>query len=434
MFAGIDLGTSGCRAIVIDKSGMVMGQAATTLPEPQRDGPAISQAPHYWWQAVREVIAELSQQVDLSQLQALSVDGTSATLVLTDKLGNPITDALMYNDARARDFVEPIRQHAPPDSAVHSASSSLAKLLWCQQQGLLDKAHYILHQCDWILGRLAGRFGISDVNNCLKLGYDPQQNTWPDWLQHFSVPQDKLPQVRRPGTVIGNVDTDIARELNLPASMQICAGTTDSTAAVLATGINTVGDAVTSLGSTLVLKVLSNAPVFSAHHGVYSQPLFEHWLVGGASNSGGAVLRHYFRQDQLTAMTPKLQPEKPTGFDYYPLITKGERFPINDSSLTPRLAPRPDDDVKFFQGILEGIAAIEQRGYRLLNELGAPYPTRVVTIGGGAANPGWQQIREQHLRVPVEKAAQQQAAYGTALLAMKGAKTGYENHMHKESS
>ena len=163
-------------------------------------------------------------------------------------------------------------------------------------------------------------------------------------------------------------------------------------------------------------------PVFSAAHGVYSQPLFDHWLVGGASNSGGAVLRHYFNQSQLTAMTPLLQPEQPTGLDYYPLLAAGERFPVNDSTLPPLLAPRPGDDVVFFQGMLEGMAAIEQRGYQLLAELGAPFPTHVVTIGGGAANSAWQQIRTQYLHIPIDRAAQQQAAFGAALLA----KSGYE--------
>lgn len=425
MFAGIDLGTSGCRAIVIDAAGTLLAQASAELPEPRRDGTAVSQAPQLWWQAVCTVVDELGRQLDLSRLQSLSVDGTSATLLLADAVGSPIADALMYNDARAAAFIDQIRQHAAADSAVHSASSSLAKLLWCRQQGLLDEARYVLHQCDWILGRFSGRFGTSDVNNCLKLGYDAQHNSWPQWLQQFGLPLDKLPRVLRPGSVIGNVDAAIAHQLKLPESLLICAGTTDSTAAVLATGIHQVGDAVTSLGSTLVLKVLSDTPVSSPAHGVYSQPLFDHWLVGGASNSGGAVLRQHFSQARLTAMTPQLHAEKATGLDYYPLVTPGERFPVNDPSLPPRLTPRPADDVMFFQGMLEGMAVIEQRGYQLLAKLGAPYPTRIVTIGGGTVNPAWQAIRARQLQVPVQQASQQQAAYGTALLA----RLGFETHL-----
>ena len=144
------------------------------------------------------------------------------------------------------------------------------------------------------------------------------------------------------------------------------------------------------------------------------------WLAGGASNSGGSVLRQYFSAEQLDALTGQLRPASPTGLDYYPLPAPGERFPVNDPSLEPRLQPRPAEDAVFFQAMLEGIAAIEQRGYRLLEQLGAPYPSRVHTTGGGAANAGWQAIREAALGVPVCAAEHQQAAYGAALLARQG--------------
>jgi sugar (pentulose or hexulose) kinase len=77
-------------------------------------------------------------------------------------------------------------------------------------------------------------------------------------------------------------------------------------------------------------------------------------------------------------------------------------------------------DSEFFQGILEGIARIEKKGYALLHQLGAPKPSRVISIGGGAVNEPWRQMREQLLGVPVSRAEHTQAAYGTALLALQG--------------
>ena len=82
----------------------------------------------------------------------------------------------------------------------------------------------------------------------------------------------------------------------------------------------------------------------------------------------------------------------PTGLDYYPLPGTGERFPVNDPALTLRLAPRPADRVVFLQGLLEGIARIEARGYELLAELGAPQLTALGTTGGGAQNPARERI------------------------------------------
>ncbi len=177
---------------------------------------------------------------------------------------------------------------------------------------------------------------------------------------------------------------------------------------------------MTSLGSTLVIKVLSHEYVNAWQYGVYSHRLGPRWLVGGASNCGGAVLRQYFSQEELDRMTPLLQPDRPTGLDYYPLPRRGERFPVNDPDLAPRLEPRPADPVRFFQGILEGIAQVEANGYRLLAELGAPPPQRIYTVGGGAANAAWTRIRSRILGVPVQPAAHQEAACGTALLARDG--------------
>lgn len=419
-FIGIDLGTSGCRAIAIDESGQQQAEASIEIPPQDRNDTSLPQDPTDWWDAVIDVLHTLSLQIEFPQVKAISVDGTSATLVITDEHCTPLAPALMYNDTRAVSELKTIRKHAPADSVVQSAGSTLAKVLWSQKQGHLKKCRYIMHQCDWITAQLSGMPGFSDTNNCLKLGYDAINNCWPKWFRHFPIAYHLLPRVVKPGTAIGKISPATAKLTRLPESVQVFAGTTDSTAAVLATGIQNTGDAVTSLGSTLVLKILADKPLYSVEHGIYSHPFFNHWLVGGASNTGGAVLQKYFNQSHINTLTDSLDPDKATGLDYYPLLSAGERFPVNDHTLAPRLEPRPDDDVVFFQGMLEGIANIERQGYQLLTELGAPSPTRVVSIGGGAGNKPWRLIRERLLRVPVEVANYQQAAYGTALLAKHG--------------
>ena len=99
---------------------------------------------------------------------------------------------------------------------------------------------------------------------------------------------------------------------------------------------------------------------------------------------------------------------------------KGERFPIRDPEKPAEIAERPGDDVVFFQALLEGIAEVEALAYRRLAELGAPSPRRVLTVGGGARNEAWACIRGRVLGVPVSIAAETEAAYGTALLALHG--------------
>ncbi|WP_455204458.1 FGGY-family carbohydrate kinase [Kaarinaea lacus] len=421
LFIGIDIGTSGCRAIAIDKSSAVKGEAYCDLPSGQAHDNRSEQRPESWWRAVTTVVENLRGQINAADVNSICVDGTSSSLLLIDESGQPLTSALMYNDARATAQAQRIKQCAPKDSPAQGASSTLSKLLWFQDNGHFSEASYPCHQTDWIIGKLCGQFHISDVNNCLKLGYDPVAQCWPEWLEKCGISPQCLPQVVKPGNHIANLRADLCHEWNFPETTRIVAGTTDSTAAVVASGAGNDGEAVTSLGSTLVLKILSQQPVAAPQFGVYSQPLLDKWLVGGASNCGAAVLLNFFSKEEMQRMTLELNGATDSSLDYYPLLRPGERFPINDPSLRPKLTPRPDNDVEFFHGLLYGIARVEQQGYELLQQLGAPYPSKVFTIGGGAINEPWRQMRQRLLNTPVVTAKHLQAAYGSALIALRSA-------------
>ena len=417
VFIGIDLGTSGLRACAINAEGRQIAIASRALAPPIIVGNAIEQDPGLWWTALLQVLSEVLQQIDPTHVQAICVDGTSGTLLVTDARGTPLAPALMYNDSRARDEAHRIGQIAPDDSAVHGATSGLAKLLYLQKH--YPQACHALHQADWIAGKLCNRFDFSDANNALKTGYDVIQNQWPAWLDNLGVNRNWLPEVFAPGSCIANISPHWAHHFHLPNHTKIIAGTTDSMAAFMATGAVLPGEAVTSLGSTLVIKIMTEQPIFAPKLGVYSHRLGKYWLAGGASNSGGAVLRHYFTDTQMQAMSRSIKPEQPTGLDYYPLLRPGERFPVNDANLQPRLTPRPEQDVIFFQAMLEAMASIENQGYSLLQQLGAAKLRKVITTGGGSCNSAWSQIRQQKLNVPVYTAKQTDACYGSALLAFQ---------------
>lgn len=420
VFLGIDVGTGGVRACAVDARGNIQGMESVALPPPRQHGSAIDQDPELWWDATVAAIKRLGGKIDLASVERISVDGTSGTLLLTDADGRPRTPGLMYNDARASTEAAAIADTAPAESGAHGASSALAKLLHLLRGTERGSIRFAVHQADWIAGRLAGPHGHSDENNALKLGYDPITRTWPAWLDRLDVPRDLLPKVLVPGTPFAEIDPAIAATLGLPRSAQIAAGTTDGVAAFIATRADTPGDAVTSLGTTLVVKLLATKPIFAASQGVYSHRLGDSWLAGGASNSGGGALLAHFTAAEMEQLTPQLKPEAPTGLDYYPLAKPGERFPIADPALPPRVSPRPPEDHRFFQALLEGIASVEALAYRQLALLGAPPLRRVISIGGGARNEAWTAIRHARLGVPVTVAEQTEASYGAALLALRG--------------
>jgi len=420
MFLGIDIGTSGVRACAVDARGDIQGMESTPLAPPRQDGNAIDQDPECWWHATAVTISKLGPSIDLEAVERICVDGTSGTLLLIDADGRPCTPGLMYNDARAAKEAGRIASIAPKESGAHGASSALAKLLHLSSNPKPSNARLAVHQADWIAGRLAGEHGVSDENNALKLGYDPVTRTWPAWLEQLGVPRTMLPRVLVPGTPFAEIDSKIAAELGLSGSARIAAGTTDGVAAFIATRAGAPGDAVTSLGTTLVVKLLATQPIFAADQGVYSHRLGERWLAGGASNSGGGALLAHFSAADMERLTPQLRPEEPTGLGYYPLPKPGERFPIADPTLAARITPRPAEDHRFFQALLEGVASIEALAYQQLARLGAPPLRRVISIGGGAVNEAWTEIRRRALGVPVTTAGQTEASYGSARLAMQG--------------
>jgi sugar (pentulose or hexulose) kinase len=420
LFLGLDVGTGGVRACAVDARGEIRGMEATGLPPPRQDGASIDQDPELWWQATVATIVKLGRKIDLAGIERISVDGTSGTLLLIDEAGRPCTPGLMYNDARAATEAARIADVAPAESGAHGASSALAKLLHLLTRAKGGDVRLAVHQADWIAGRLAGHHGVSDENNVLKLGYDPITRTWPAWLDRLDVPRGLLPKVLVPGTPFADLDPRVAAAIGLPASARVAAGTTDGVAAFIATRADTPGDAVTSLGTTLVVKLLATTPIFAASQGVYSHRLGERWLAGGASNSGGGALLAHFSAAEMEHLTPQLRPEVPTGLDYYPLAKPGERFPIADPAMPARITPRPLEDHRFFQALLEGIASVEALAYQQLSRLGAPPLRRVISIGGGARNDAWTEIRRRRLGVPVTVAEQTEASYGAALLALRG--------------
>ncbi|MBV5260281.1 carbohydrate kinase [Synechococcus moorigangaii CMS01] len=408
-YLGVDFGTSGARAIAITEERAI----AQTI-----SFKALEQTPQGWREALWQLLLELDSKIR-QNLQAIAINGTSGTVLLCDAHGEPLTDPLLYSDDRGQAILPRLRTLAPSQHLTQSATSSLAKLLWFESQGLTPRASYFLHQADWLSALLHGQWGLSDYHNALKLGYDVENLTYPDWVQRSSL-FPLLPHVQTPGQGQQAILPTLAQRFGINPRCQICAGTTDSIAAFIASGAQQIGEAVTSLGSTLVLKLLGDRPVQDLAVGVYSHRFGNLWLIGGASNTGGAVLQHYFAETQLQQLSATIAPDVDSGLNYYPLLKPGDRFPINNPNLAPRLTPRPADPSQFLQGLLEGIARIEAQGYHTLAALGAPLIKRVFTAGGGAKNLTWTKIRARYLGCPVLISPQPEAAYGSALLAQRG--------------
>jgi hypothetical protein len=387
------------------------------MPAPFNENGLVTQHPAVWWKATRRVVQILAAQIDAKRIGAIAVDGTSGTVLGVDANGQPVGPAQMYNSRAAAEIVRSIAALAPPESAAHGATSALARAVAMQTQPGVIR---LIQQADWISGQFSQRFDVTDENNALKLGYDPVARSWPDWLAEVGLRPDRLSTVVPAGTAIGMIAPCRASALGLPVEVAIVAGTTDGCAAFLAAGAGRCGEAVTSLGTTLILKLLSDRPLFDSNSGVYSHRIENLWLVGGASNSGGAAIAKHFCVDRIRELSGKMTPNVPTGLHYYPLPGRGERFPRNNPDMEEQLEPRPESDVLFLQALMEGVTIVEKLGYDCLAELGAPSVKSIRTVGSGAKNPAWRAIRARMLGVPIVDALDHEAAVGAAKLARRG--------------
>jgi len=416
-FLGLDIGTTGVRAILIDVEGHILATSSASLPASISERKMVCQQPDDWWSAVQICLQQLAARHNMAGLQAISIDGTSGTTLLTDSQNRPVSPALMYNDVRPPGRVQNLCEKSP-DIPACSRTSALSKAVWLSQHYTPAGEFFIQQQADWVLSQFTGKPGASDWNNALKIGFDLDTLTWPDWLSDLNLSRGHFPRVFRPGRSVAEISPQIASQLGIPATTRLHAGTTDSIAAYHASGAIQPGDAVTSLGSTLVLKLCTNSPINSIAEGIYSHRIDkQRWLVGGASNSGGAVLKENFTHEELLSLSKQINPAQNTGLNYYPLPSKGERFPYPDAEKQPNMLPVPENRSEYLQAIFEGMAQIEKQGYSLFEKLGTVKVKSIRSSGGGAKNEAWTKIRERIISRPLIKATHTEAAYGSALLA-----------------
>jgi len=407
---GVDLGSSGLRIALVGPEGERLTEEASPYPTSLED-------PWGWVEGLTSLCGRLPATAR-KRIGALAVDGTSGTLLLCRPDGQPgpgcLGQALPYNFACREQATAAAAMAGPGPAASANGSLARALHLLAQAQEFGEGGPWLLrHQADWLTGWLLGDWRWGEEGNNLRLGWNLQQQDWSGSIarQPWAT---ALPAIRPSGVVLGRIAGTTTQRLGLAASCQVVAGSTDSNAGVLAAQPDH-GDGITILGTTLVLKQFSPRPL--AGPGISCHRVAGRWLVGGASNAGAGILRRFFSDDQIEELSRQIDPRQPTGLQLRPLPARGERFPVDDPELEPLLGPRPISDARYLQALLEGLTAIEKQGWQRLQAAGAPALERVITLGGGARNPQWRQLRQQSLDIPVLNRPGCTAALGMARLA-----------------
>ena len=403
MFLGIDLGSSGVKiAIITNKKELIHFQKIEYC-----NGLEFIDN---WSNCCEELIKAIPLNIK-SNIKACSVDGTSGTILACNKKGIPLGKALPYYLNFTEHSLACTQIFSKLENRHLNKSSFLRALELINRYGI---NLLLRHQADWINGWLTNNWQLGEEGNNLKLGWDIEKKKWPESYKHLKW-ENALPKITRSGEKIGLICPEKSKRLGLPIETVIYAGTTDSNAAVIASGA-TEDDGITVLGSTIVVKRFVVKPIKNSS--ITNHRILRRWIAGGSSNAGGKVLNKFFTNKELIELSKQINPHIPSGLKFYPLLKKGERFPINDPNLKPILEPRPISDSLFLHGMLEGLARIEAQGWQKLIKLGAPKPKKIITLGGGSNNPQWNIMREKQIKIPIHF-SNQPPAYGAAIIAMK---------------
>ncbi len=270
-------------------------------------GPRVEQDPHAWTQAARAALRTLTASLPADvEVTGIAVDATSGTFLLADENNQPITSGIMYNDLRgapqAPAAAQALADALKPYGIEIAPAFALAKIVHIakEEPTTFARGRRIVHQTDWIVGMLCGRYDVTDISTALKTGADPGRLAWPEAIEaNLGVSLALLPKIVLPGVPIGKITSHAATATGLPVGVPVVSGCTDGTAGCLASGASVTGDLNITLGTTLVFKAISPSPLIDPEGAIYNHRHPAGGFLPGAASSTGAewVAAHFGTTD-----------------------------------------------------------------------------------------------------------------------------------------
>lgn len=434
MFVGLDLGTSGLKAVLVDAEGQVL-TTRTVAVNTQRPLPLwVEQNPHEWWVAMQQVFAELTTEHDLSSLQSIGIAGHMHGAVLLDATGAILRPCIMWNDGRSASECAELERTVPD---LRALSGNLAmpgftapKILWVQRHEpeVFAATATVLLPKDYLRYRLTGDT-VSDMSDAAgTLWLNPQRRDWDDkLLAATGLTRQHMPRLVEGTQRAGQVTPAVAAALGIPV-VPVVGGAGDNAAGAIGVGVINPGDAFISLGTSGVYFVASDqhhaAPEHTVHAFCHCLP--QRWHQMSVTLSAASSL-DWFAQItgcQVAELLDELDSSgvNETSVTFLPYLN-GERTPHNDPlacaqffGLTARTTR-----AEMTLAVLEGVAFSLADGEAALQAASAPIAS-VSLIGGGARSARWRQILADVLQRPLSYRAGGDLGpgLGAARLAMLG--------------
>jgi xylulokinase len=443
---GIDVGTGGSRAVVVDADGKIL--ASKTVEHAPFASPRTAwaeQDPEDWWRASRQAIRDAlaASGGRPSSIRAIGLSGQMHGAVLLDEVGAVVRPAIIWCDQRTEAECRWITETVGADRLLELTSNpaltnfTLTKLLWVRthEPDAWKRMRRVLLPKDFVRLRLSGEYAIDMADASGTLMLDVAHRRWSQEIMDAAgIDASILPSLFESPDICAHVSARASRETGLVANTPIVAGAGDQAAGAVGMGITRPGAVSATIGTSGVVFAATDRPALDPKGRLHTfcHAIPDRWHVMGVTQAAGLSLRWLREQlglkDQgdegYTLMTREAAAVAPgaDGVLWTPYLM-GERTPHLDPNVRAALVGLAANHTRghIVRAVLEGVAFSLRDSLTIFSELGVPVQ-RVRLGGGGARSELWRQIQADVYGHPVETVhADEGAAYGAALLAGVGA-------------
>ncbi len=438
MLLGIDIGTGGTRAVLVDRAGRVVASAASEhAPIRSEHIGWAEQQPEDWWRAAREAIAGAisSAELDGAQIHAVALTGQMHGCVMLDAAGEVLRPALIWCDQRTQPECDWLNSTIGPARLIELTCNpalpnfTLTKLLWVRkhQPEIFARIAHVLCPKDYVRYRLTGEFAIDMQEASGTLLLDVAHRRWSaEVAEAAGIPISWLPSLFEGPEICARISDTGAAATGFAAGTPVAAGAGDQGAGAVGMGLVAPGSVSATIGTSGVVFAATDQPTLDRlgrlHTFCHAVPGM--WHVMGVTNGAGLSLR-WLRDtfapgvsyDELTSEAAKI-PAASDGMLWAPYLF-GERTPHLDPDARAAFVGITASHTRahFVRAVMEGVAFSLRDTLSLFAELEIPV-SQIRLGGGGARGPLWRQIQADVYGRPVELlVAEEGGAFGAALLA-----------------
>jgi len=446
----LDLGTTAIKVAVVSEEGSVVGKGieeySLLTPSPLE----VELPVEVYWKSFKVALGKaLSEsRVSPNEIKALGMSVQGETMVLVDKNGDPIHNAIVWLDNRAQEEANILAKEFG-DKTTYEVTGQVkivptwpaAKIFWLKRhkRDVFDNTTKFLLLEDYFLYKLTGKFVAEGSLLCSTVYWNIRtKDWWKEMLDFLGVGVERLPEIREPGEVVGSILPNVADELGLNKNMIVVTGALDQAAGAVGVGNIRPGILSENTGAALAICATVEKPFVDPK---FRMPCHYHAIpnlyMAHTFTTGGMVLKWYrdkFCEDEIAV-------SRLTGRDPYDILSEeASQVPPGSGGLImlPHLegamAPEANPKAKgvffgftlhhgkphFARSVMEGIACIVKRNVEVLNDLGMQFD-QIICLGGGAKSPLWNQIKADLLNMKLVTTMNDQdaACLGAAMIAGK---------------